>query len=225
MQDLGVVEDRQASPGRDVFPHDRVVFFSDAVFAIAITLLAIELKLPDAETIRRLGAAAAYDETTSLFIAYFVSFLVTGLFWFGHMQTWRYVTRVGSGLLFLNLLQLMFVALMPFATREYSLAFSADERGRFVFYALVLAAISLFSWLVRRSVVRQERLRERLGDRQVAWLMWRTLIPLLVFAAAVPLAGVLPAWSAGLVFSLVFPLSAFAKRRILGASGPGASDG
>jgi uncharacterized membrane protein len=61
---------------RDVFPHDRVVFFSDAVFAIAITLLAIELRLPTQEMVEHVGAEAASREVVSLFIAYIVSFLL-----------------------------------------------------------------------------------------------------------------------------------------------------
>jgi len=196
---------------RDVFPHDRVVFFSDAVFAIAITLLAIELHLPDAESIERVGANAAWSETTALFIAYAISFLVLALFWTGHMQTWKHVTRATSGLVWCSVLQLMFVALMPFATRVYSEAFYGGSRGSFAFYSLVLAGVSLFSWLSRRMVVRQENLRERLGREQASWLVWRGLVPLLVFAAGIPLAFVLPVWLGGFVFAMIFPLTLLAK--------------
>ncbi|WP_242107241.1 TMEM175 family protein [Luteimonas aquatica] len=215
MRDLGVVEDEKGEPvGQDRFPHDRVVFFSDAVFAIAITLLAIELRLPDEELIERVGAQAANSETVSLFISYFISFLVTGLFWAGHMQTWKYVRHVNGKLVWSTLLQLMFVALMPFATREYSASFSGDNSARFAFYAFVLTAISFFSLLTRRIVVRQENLRERLGEAQVRWLLWRGVVPLVLFALSIPLAFVLPVWSAGLVFFMIFPLSAIAKRAI-----------
>lgn len=216
MQDLGVVEESMGAPGKDVFPHDRVVFFSDAVFAIAITLLAIELRLPDAGDVARLGEAAAYGHTTSLFIAYFVSFLVTGLFWAGHMQTWRHVRHVDGKLVWATLLQLMFVALMPFATREYSESFSGHSPGRFAFYAFVLSAISLFALLTRRIVVRRERLHERIGAAEVRWLLWRGAVPLVVFGLAIPLAYALPVWSAGLLFLVIFPVSAIARRRIFG---------
>lgn len=197
---------------RDVFPHDRVVFFSDAVFAIAITLLAIELHLPDAGLVERVGANEAWNETISLFIAYAISFLVLALFWTGHMQTWKHVTRATGRLVWCSVLQLMFVALMPFATRVYAEAFHGGSRGSFAFYSLVLAGVSLFSWLARRMVVRQESLREKLGKEQANWLLWRGLVPLLVFAAGIPLAFALPVWLGGFVFALIFPLTMVAKR-------------
>jgi uncharacterized membrane protein len=214
MKDLGVVKEEHEADLKDRFPHDRVVFFSDAVFAIAITLLAIELKLPDHEMVEHLGAAGAAGEVTSHFIAYFISFLVTGLFWVGHMQTWRHVRRVSGGLVWSTLLQLMFVALMPFATREYSVYFSGASPGRFAFYAFVLAMISLFALITRRIVVRQEDLRARIGVQATRWLLWRAAVPLVVFALCIPMAFVLPVWCGSVLFMLIFPCLALARRWI-----------
>ena len=160
-------EGRDVSIPADVFPHDRVVFFSDAVFAIAITLLAIELRLPGRELIERVGEPAAYQETVPLFISYFISFAVTGVFWSAHMQTWKHVRRVNARLVWCTLLQLMFVALMPFATREYSEAFSAHAPGRSAFYAFVLSMIALFSLLTRHVVIRQRQTLEELIGQDI----------------------------------------------------------
>lgn len=206
-----MTDEREGRDGlKDVFPHDRVVFFSDAVFAIAITLLAIELKLPGPET-----AGHGQHGVGSLFVAYLVSFVVTGLFWTGHMQTWRHVRHVNGRLVWATLLQLMFVALMPFATREYSEYFSGNDPGRLAFYAFVLAGIALFAQVTRRMVVRQENLRERLGATATRWLLWRGMIPLVLFALVVPLAFVLPVWCGALVFVMIFPCLAIARRWVL----------
>ncbi len=201
----------------DVFPHDRVVFFSDAVFAIAITLLAIELKPPSEEVIARVGAGQGWGELVPLFIAFFISFMVVGQFWLGHMQTWKYVTRVTGKLVWCSIFQLMFVALMPFATVLYSEAFRAHGPGRFAFYSLVLTGISFFAWLMRKIVVRQEGLVEKLGPVEVRWMQVRGLISLMVFAVSIPLAFVLPTWMGGIIFALIFPLIALAKRFFLRA--------
>ncbi len=196
----------------DLLPHERVVFFSDAVFAIAMTLLAIELKLPGEELIRRVGENEAYGETVSLFIAFVISFLVAGVFWVGHMATWKRITRVTGKLVWCTVLQLMFVALMPFATRLYSEAFTGHSPGRFAFYAFVLAGISFFALLTRWLAVKQENLREKLGAAEARWLVVRGLVPLLVFAACIPLAFVLPVWTGGFIFWMIGPLSMIARR-------------
>lgn len=204
-------EEAQDRELKDRFPHDRVVFFSDAVFAIAITLLAIELRLPGAEAS---GHAADAHGVTAMFVAYFISFAVIGLFWSGHMQTWRHVRHVNGKLVWTALLQLMFVALMPFATREYSVYFSGASPGRFAFYAFVLAMISLFALVTRRIVVRQEDLYARIGVQATRWLLWRAAVPLLVFALCIPMAFVIPVWCGSVLFMLIFPCLALAKRWI-----------
>ena len=208
MHEPARVEQAVEEPVReDRFPHERVVNFCDAVFAIVITLLAIELRLPGGELIERVGADQAWGQTLGLLVSYLISFFVTGLFWVGHMLTWKHVRRVNAKVVWLALLQLFFVVLMPFATRQVS--------EHFLVYALVLTGISLFSWLVRRTVVQQEDLRARLGPAQARLLLARGLIPLLVFSSAVPLGLFVPGKWAVLVFVLIFPLSTLARRRIL----------
>lgn len=212
MREPAGVEQAVEEPVReDRFPHERVVNFCDAVFAIVITLLAIELRLPGSELIERVGADQAWGETLGLLLSYLISFFVTALFWVGHMLTWKHVRRVNGKLVWLALLQLFFVVLMPFATRQVS--------EHFVFYALVLTGISLFSWLVRRAVVAQEGLRAKLGPAQARLLLARGLVPLLVFSSAVPLGLFVPGKWAVLVFALIFPLSLIARRRILARGG------
>jgi uncharacterized membrane protein len=198
----------------DLFPHDRVVFFSDAVFAIAMTLLAIELRTPSEELIERVGADRAWGATVPLFVAFVVSFLVTALFWISHMQTWKHITRATGKLVWCSVLQLMFVALMPFAARLYSEAFNSHSPGRFAFYSFVMAAISFFAWLTRRLAVKQENLREKLGASQALWFQLRSLVSLTVFAAGIPLALVLPVWAGGYLFALIFPLTWIVRRCI-----------
>ncbi|MFT3762956.1 MAG: TMEM175 family protein [Pseudoxanthomonas sp.] len=196
----------------DLLPHERVVFFSDAVFAIAMTLLAIELRLPGAELIERIGADEAWNETVSLFIAYVISFIVTAVYWVGHMSTWKLITRTTGKLVWCSVLQLMFVAMMPFATRLYSEAFMGHGPGRFAFYAFVLSGISFFASLTRWVAIKQENLRERLGETEVRWQLVRGLIPLFVFASCIPLAFVLPVWTGGFIFWSIYPLTMIARR-------------
>lgn len=221
MQDLGLVQEQQgdAQARADAFPHDRVVFFSDAVFAIAITLLAIELKLPDAEMVERLGEGAANGHTLALFIAYFVSFLVTATFWMSHMQTWRHVRHVSGRLVWGTIWQLMFVALMPFATREYSESVSSASPGRFAFYAVVLATISFFGFLTRVWVARQESLSERLGAAQARWFVVRSTVSIAVFLLAIPLAYLWPNPYSAFFFMLIWPASFLTRRLMLGKAG------
>lgn len=196
----------------EVFPHDRVVFFSDAVFAIAITLLAIELKPPAEALVERLGTANAWSWQSPLFVAFVISFLVTALFWAAHMQAWKLVERVTPGLLWLNVGQLMFVALMPFATALYSESFMTSHSGPLVGYCLVLAGISLFSFLIRRAMVRSHGVAAKLGPAGTRWFLVRAAVPLAVFSACIPLAFVVPTWMGGLLFTLIFVLTPFARR-------------
>jgi TMEM175 potassium channel family protein len=89
----------------------RVEAFSDGVFAIAITLLVLEIHVPEIEGGRSLWSALG-DGWPSYF-AYVVGFLVIGVMWLNHHTTFGYIARVDRPLLLLNLLLLMTIAAVP----------------------------------------------------------------------------------------------------------------
>jgi uncharacterized membrane protein len=122
---------------------DRVVFMSDGVFAIAMTLLVLDLRLP---ALAEPSAAALRDALVaniSHFIAFVISFQVIGIFWTAHLRMFALITVYTRGLAFLNLLFLMSIAILPFSQTlvgEYGgLTLAA------VFYSLSLVFTSLTS--------------------------------------------------------------------------------
>jgi len=87
---------------------NRLEAFSDGVFAIAITLLVLEIKVPPPNT--ALGA-----ELLNLwpsYLAYVVSFLVIGAIWINHHAMFKHIVRVDGMLLLLNVLHLMLIAFL-----------------------------------------------------------------------------------------------------------------
>lgn len=100
---------------------DRLIFFSDAVFAIAMTLLALDIHLPEYS-----GPISNEDLTIVLlslwpkYLSYVISFLVTGTLWLGHHRKFRYITKYDSRLIFINIFLLMVVAFLPFPTTVLS---------------------------------------------------------------------------------------------------------
>ena len=101
---------------RKEFQVERMIIFSDAVFAIVITLMAIELRVPD-------GARFSSDhqlgeELLRLlpnFTAYTFSFLFIGFTWYQHLQVFSLLKDFDKGLVFRNLLLLFFIGLFPFS--------------------------------------------------------------------------------------------------------------
>jgi uncharacterized membrane protein len=92
-------------------PTTRLEAFSDGIFAIAITLLVLEIHVPEGEGLwRKLG------DLWPSYAGYAVSFLTIGIIWVNHHSTFSRVTTVNRTLLFLNLLLLLWVAFLPFPT-------------------------------------------------------------------------------------------------------------
>ena len=122
---------------------ERLIFFSDAVFAIAITLLALEIRLPAIE-----GELTNDELAKSLialwpkYLGYAISFLVIGFIWIGHHRKFRFIKRYDNNLLLLNLVLLMVIAFIPFPASVIS---EYGNRTATIFYALVMALAGLLS--------------------------------------------------------------------------------
>ena len=86
---------------------ERLVFFSDAVFAIAITLLALDIRLPiEAVHLSDLQLFNSLVDIWPKYLSFLISFLVIGNFWIAHHRRYRYISRYDTRLLLLNLLVL-----------------------------------------------------------------------------------------------------------------------
>jgi len=106
---------------RKEFQLERLILFSDAVFAIAITLLVIEIKIPELhDNVSDKALLQSLAHLIPKFIGFIVSFMMIGLYWTVHHRMFGFVTGYSTKLLVLNLVFLFFVALMPFSTGFYS---------------------------------------------------------------------------------------------------------
>jgi uncharacterized membrane protein len=140
---------RAQGPQEDIGLADtgRVEAFSDGVFAIVITLLVIDLKVPEHKPGRLLHTLLA---EWPAYLAFAVSFLYVGVLWVNHHGLFRRLAHVDHGLNWINLSLLFSTVVIPFPTAVVSAAFGEDgvgddRRVALVFYTLVAAVMSL-SW-------------------------------------------------------------------------------
>jgi uncharacterized membrane protein len=114
-------EHPHASALEKEFELERVILFSDAVFAIAITLLIIDIKWPEfGATVNKGQMAKLFVPTILGFIAFALSFWYIGRSWSVHLRLFRMVRRYDQGLINRNLLFLFFIVTFPFTASGIS---------------------------------------------------------------------------------------------------------
>ncbi len=126
---------------RGVPGNERIAAFSDGVFAIAITLLVLELHVPT--SVPAGGLIELVPEFLPKLAGHVITFVILGIYWVGHHNMFLHIKRHDRALLWLNNLFLLFVAIMPFPTGlivQYG-----NDRMAVIAYAgtLVLAGLSL----------------------------------------------------------------------------------
>jgi len=93
---------------------ERVVGFSDAVFAVAITLLILTIVVPEVSDISQLRQGLI--DLWPKFTGFFISFVIIGAFWMNHHSMFAMLRRSTPGLLWINIFLLMFIVMLPFST-------------------------------------------------------------------------------------------------------------
>ena len=130
---------------------ERVVFFSDAVFAIVITLLVLELKVPHIGEHTEPALRQSLIQLLPRVAGFVISFLIIGLMWIEHHRIFRYIADYDAGLLWRNLLLLLCVSFVPFPTALFSENFWS--RTAFILYAASFGAVATAKlWIWRYAM-------------------------------------------------------------------------
>lgn len=147
---------------------------SDGVFAVAMTLLVLDLAIPFTKGTRGDLLGALVHEWPG-YLGFLVSFATIGAIWLGHNTMTEYLERVDPVLLRLNLLLLFFVCLLPFATGLLAEFMKAEgaERVASVSYGILLLLCSVLLSAVWRYAVRAKLVNPDLADDEISLLTTR----------------------------------------------------
>jgi len=194
---------------RKEFQLERLILFSDAVFAIAITLLVIEIKIPDIHT--DVSDKALLDELGHLipkFIGFIISFMLIGLYWTVHHRMFGFVTSFDGKLLWMNLFFLFFIALMPFSTGfygEYSGTelFTKELKVPLTFYVLNFFCVGMMNYLMWIRICNpKHKLADPPVDKLVAaQAKARSLVVPFIFLLMIPIS-----YFIGVMYAVYVPM-------------------
>lgn len=141
----------EAAPGVSYLGKHRLETLTDGIFAVAMTLLVIELKIPEtAQIATQEQLIAAVLHLIPKFMAWLISFFVLAIFWAGHHRLFHYVRVIDTKLTWLTIGYLACVSLMPFSSAlsgEYSGAVFSQ-----IFYSANMALLGMMSLLKSRHV-------------------------------------------------------------------------
>jgi uncharacterized membrane protein len=185
---------------------DRLVFFSDAVVAIAMTLLALELPVPPADSNAKL--LHAMGEHSGEYRAFLISFLVISTHWFGHHRIFGHVTGLGGRVAQWNMCWLLTVVLTPFSTKV--LTGDGAFQVRFITYAAVQALAGLFFLLTFHELVRKRLLRDDTPPEAVTGSYVRLIVVSAAFLVSIPV-SFFTHWAYACWFTIPFAIRGWLK--------------
>jgi uncharacterized membrane protein len=167
----------------------RLEAFSDGVFAIAITLLILEIKVPHANHGLWAGLAALWPS----YVAFVMSFIVILIMWVSHHELTRMIERANYPILFANGLLLLTVTFVPFPTAVLAEHLpTAEAKTAVAFYCATFAVNGAVWNLLFRTMVRSGYLRPEINAATIAGVQRAYYLGLTVYIAAAALAFVQP---------------------------------
>lgn len=197
-----MVVGRFSVPPGHFLPVGRLEAFSDAVFAIVITLLILDLRVPESPDLQFGQLAAEWPS----FLGYVVSFAFIGGSWVAHTVL-THLLRVTDGVVVgLNLIQLLFVALLPYSTSLFTKHLTGSgERIAVVIFGLNLTLGTLMSSLMVSYVKRKNELKSNVAPATAAWLERQRWMTVTIAAVSTATGAFLPKVAVGfyLLFSLM----------------------
>ena len=185
------------------FSKSRLEAFSDGVFAIAITLLILDVVVvPEGSPLHQvLSAWPSY-------VGYVVSFMTIGVAWIGHSATTDALARVDAVFLRLNLLLLLFIVFLPFPTKLVTDAFgeSDAERVAVTVFGFNLLLIRLFGLALDRYALAESLYRPG-EDEELTQARTKSASGLVLYGAAIVVGLVLPGIAVAVYFAIALYLA------------------
>ena len=165
-------QDPVPQPRRRGFRTGRLEAFSDGVFAIAITLLVLDIAVAGNAGKHLLRSLVDLGPS---YLAYVTSFSTIGAAWLAHNAITEYLDRADAAFVRLNLLLLLIISFLPFPTRLFAQYINQEspERVAVTFYGLILLLASLMLWVLWRYAVRARLVRPDLADEEIKLLTQR----------------------------------------------------
>ena len=156
-------------PAKITHKKNRLEAFSDGVFAIAITLLVLEIAVPAIEEIHSsTDALRGIGHEWPVYLAYFVSFMTIGAVWIEHSALVDALDHIDGVFMRLNLVLLLFAAFLPFPTRMMS-EWDGNvpaERVAVVFYGIVLLVMTVMLLVLGRHAEREGLFGDDMADER-----------------------------------------------------------
>jgi uncharacterized membrane protein len=165
----------------------RLEALGDGVFAVAMTILAIDLKWPELENVSFHTFVNAFNQLLPSLICYIISFILLGIMWFGHRMVFEYIGKTNRHFIYLGILFYMMVCLVPLSTRF--LAENNLQWGTIMVYGINLSFCNLTLYAQWVYGVRHKGLLEReLPDEVIKEAKFLFLISPVVYAVAIIIA-------------------------------------
>jgi len=161
----------------------RLLALSDGIFAIAITLLILNIVLPDSTA--RAEVPQALIALWPKYLAFLISFLVIALYWIVHVRQFRVIRKYNAGLLWLNLIFLMFIVLIPFSTNVLS---NFQGTTSVILYAANMACAGFMATGLWIYAVRSKLVDAQVGSAQARRGIIMNLVAPVIFTLSIGLA-------------------------------------
>ena len=170
---------------------DRTLAISDGVFAFAITLLVLDLTVPTITGATSTDLMNALTTDYNAFFTYALSFLIASIWWNAHHRNFEHIRRSNTTLRWLNLLFLLWIALLPFFTKILS-HYQNVPLG-VILYAVDQAAAGIFLTLIWAYASRNHQLIDKnMPERAIRYAKIRNIIAPIFFVASMGIAFVNP---------------------------------
>jgi uncharacterized membrane protein len=183
---------------------NRLEAFSDGVIAIIITIMVLELKVPD-----HAEGLADLKEKLPVFLGYILSYIYVGIYWTNHHHMFHSTKKVTGGILWANLHLLFWLSLFPFTTAWVGANHLAPVPTAVYGFVLLMAAIAYY--ILQHAIIAQQGNGSLLA--KAIGRDWKGKLSPVCYLAAIPLAFV-SVWISNSLFIFVALLWLVPDRRI-----------